>query len=134
MSHKRRRQKNKFQECGHTAFGKYCHFCKQIAQGKAKPRKIKSEGDMAEAAAASTGTAPAASAEKKYWNRAKCPYCGGNRVKKNSINAFSDNNAKEYRCTSFECGKEFNSEQVKEYEKVEAIDKPKVPWSNRLTD
>ena len=116
MSHKRRRQKNKFQECGHTAFGKYCHFCKQIAQGKAKPRKIKSEGDMAEAAAASTGTATAAS------------------VKKNSINAFSDNNAKEYRCTSFECGKEFNSEQVKEYEKVEAVDKPKVPWSNRLTD
>jgi len=134
MSHKRRQQKNKFQDCGHIAFGKYCHFCKQIAQGKAKPRKVKSEGDMAEAAAASTGTATAASAEKKYWNRAKCPYCGGNRVKKNSINAFSDNNAKEYRCTSFECGKEFNSDQVKEYEKVEAVDKPKVPWSNRLTD
>ncbi len=134
MSHKRRRQKNKFQECSHVAFGKYCHFCKQIQQGKAKPRKVKTEGEMAEAAAASTGTATAANAEKKYWNRAKCPYCGGNRVKKNNINAFSDNNAKEYRCTSFECGKEFNSEQVKEYEKVEAVDRPKVPWSNRLTD
>ena len=134
MSHKRRRQRNKFQDCGHTAFGKYCHFCKQIAQGKAKPRKPKAESEQAEAAAAATGTQTAANAEKKYWNRAKCPYCGGNRVKKNSINAFSDNNAKEYRCTSFECGKEFNSEQVKEYEKVEAVDKPKVPWSNRLTD
>lgn len=134
MSHKRRRQKNKFQDCSHVAFGKYCHFCKQIAQGKAKPRKPKAESETAEAAAAATGTQTAANAEKKYWNRAKCPYCGGNRVKKNSINAFSDNNAKEYRCTSFECGKEFNSEQVKEYEKVEAVDKPKVPWSNRLTD
>ena len=134
MSHKRRRQKNKFQDCGHIAFGKYCHFCKQIAQGKAKPRKPKTEGEAAEAAAAATGTQTAANAEKKFWKRAKCPFCGGNRVKKNNINVFSDNNAKEYRCTSFECGKEFNSDQVKEYEQVEAVDKPKVPWSNRLTD
>ena len=73
--------------------------------------------------------------QKKYWNRAKCPYCGGNRVKKNSINAFSDNNAKEYRCTSFECGKQFNSEQVKEYEQVEVKERgPRPEYNPRLTD
>ena len=132
MSHKRRRQQTKF-ECGHKGFGKYCHFCKQIAAGKAKPRKEKvSEADAA--AAAATGTQLAGEAPKKYWKRAKCPYCGGNRVKKNEINAFSANDAKEYRCTSFECGKQFNSEQVKEYEQVEAIERPKVPYNPRLTD
>ena len=53
---------------------------------------------------------------------------------KNDINVFSDNNAKEYRCTSFECGKEFNSEQVKEYEKVEAVERARTPYNPRLTD
>lgn len=133
MSHKRRRQKIKFQDCGHTGFGKYCHFCKQIAAGKAKPRAAK-PSESEQAAAAATGTQLAGEQPKKYWQRAKCPYCGGNRVRKNDINVFSDNNAKEYRCTSYECGKEFNSEQVKEYEKVEAVERPKVPYNPRLTD
>lgn len=125
MSHKRRRQRQKF-ECTHVAFGKFCHRCKDEAAGRIKPKKMVTQEDGSQAAATE--------APKKYWQRAKCPYCNGNRVKKNDINAFSANDAKEYRCTSFECGKEFNSEQVKEYEKVEAVDKPKVPWSNRLTD
>jgi len=77
----------------------------------------------------------ASEAPKKYWKRAKCPYCGSNRVKKNDINAFSDNNAKEYRCTSFECGKQFNSEQVKEYEDVEVKERgPRPEYNPRLTD
>ncbi len=77
----------------------------------------------------------AAEAPKKYWQRAKCPYCGGNRVKKNDMNVFSDNNAKEYRCTSFECGKQFNSEQVKEYEDVEVKERgPRPEYNPRLTD
>ena len=127
MTHKIRQQRQKF-ECTHVGFGKYCHRCKDEAAGRIKPKKIVQEAD------GSTSEVAATEAPKKYWQRAKCPYCGGSRVKKNDINAFSANDAKEYRCTSFECGKEFNSEQVKEYEKVEAVDKPKVPWSNRLTD
>ena len=130
MSHKRRRQLQKFADCSHKGFGKFCHFCKQIAVGKAKPRKTVT----AEDGSSKEVSAGAVEVPKKYWMKAKCPYCGGNRVKKNEMNAFSDNNAKEYRCTSFECGKQFNSEQVKEFEKVEVVDRPKVPWSNRLTD
>ena len=125
MSHKRRRQRQKF-ECTHVAFGKFCHRCKDEAAGRIKPKKMVTQEDGSQAVATE--------APKKYWQRAKCPYCGGSRVKKNDINAFSANDAKEYRCTSFECGKEFNSEQVKEYEKIEAVERARVPWSNRLTD
>ena len=125
MSHKRRRQRQKF-ECTHVAFGKFCHRCKDEAAGRIKPKKMVTQEDGSQAAATE--------APKKYWQRAKCPYCGGSRVKKNDINAFSANDAKEYRCTSFECGKEFNSDQVKEYEKIEAVERARVPWSNRLTD
>lgn len=39
-----RRQKKKFKECGHRGFGKFCHFCKQIAElvktGMTKERAI----------------------------------------------------------------------------------------------
>jgi hypothetical protein len=129
MAHKRRRQRQKF-ECTHRGLGKYCHRCKDEAAGRIKPKKV-----VVQTAEGSTIVdAAAAAAPKKYWKRAKCPYCGGNRVKKNEINAFSDNNAKEYRCTSFECGKQFNSEHVKEYEQVEVVDRPKVPYNPRLTD
>ncbi len=125
MSHKRRRQKQKF-DCKHVAFGKFCHRCKDEAAGRVKPKKV---------VVTETGeTVSATEAPKRYWQRAKCPYCGGNRVKKNEINAFSANDTKEYRCTSFECGKEFNSEQVKEYEKVEVKEGPRTPYNPRLTD
>lgn len=127
MSHKRRRQKQKF-ECTHLGFGKFCHRCKDEAAGRIKPKKIVTQEDGSKVEQAA-GEAP-----KKFWQRAKCPYCGGSRVKKNDINAFSANDAKEYRCTSFECGKEFNSEQVKEYEKVEAVERPRTPYNPRLTD
>ena len=127
MAHKRRRQKQKF-ECTHVAFGKFCHRCKDEAAGRIKPKKIVTQED------GSKVEQSAAEAPKKFWNRAKCPYCGGNRVKKNDINAFSANDAKEYRCTSFECGKEFNSDQVKEYEKIEAVERPRTPYNPRLTD
>ena len=127
MAHKRRRQKQKF-ECTHVAFGKYCHRCKDEAAGRIKPKKVVVQED------GSKLETSAAEAPKKYWNRAKCPYCGGNRVKKNDINAFIANDAKEYRCTSFECGKEFNSDQVKEYEKIEAVERPRTPYNPRLTD
>lgn len=126
MAHKRRMQQQTFGDCKHKGLGKYCHRCKDEKAGKIKPKKV---------VVTETGeTVAADAAPKKYWNRAKCPYCGGNRVKKNEINAFSDTNAKEYRCTSFECGKQFNSEQVKEYEKIEAVDRPRTPYNPRLTD
>ncbi len=125
MSHKRRRQRQKF-ECTHVAFGKFCHRCKDEAAGRIKPKKMVTQEDGSQAAATE--------APKKYWQRAKCPYCGGSRVKKNDINAFSANDAKEYRCTSFECGKEFNSDQVKEYEKIEAVERARTPYNPRLTD
>jgi hypothetical protein len=128
MTHKIRQQRQRF-ECTHVGFGKFCHFCKQIAQGKAKPRKIVVQED------GSSVQVAASEAPKKYWQRAKCPYCGGNRVKKNDMNVFSDNNAKEYRCTSYECGKEFNSEQVKEYEQIEVKERgPRPEYNPRLTD
>jgi DNA-directed RNA polymerase subunit RPC12/RpoP len=128
MTHKIRQQRQKF-ECTHVGFGKYCHRCKDEAAGRIKPKKIVQEADGSKSESA------AEAAPKKYWKRAKCPYCGGNRVKKNDINAFSDNNAKEYRCTSFECGKQFNSEQVKEYEDVEVKEKgPHPEYNPRLTD
>jgi hypothetical protein len=127
MAHKRRRQKQKF-ECTHVGFGKFCHRCKDEAAGRIKPKKIVVQED------GSKVETTAAEAPKKFWNRAKCPFCGGNRVKKNDINAFSANDAKEYRCTSFECGKEFNSDQVKEYEKIEAVERPRTPYNPRLTD
>ena len=127
MSHKRRRQRQKF-ECTHVAFGKFCHRCKDEAAGRIKPKKIvvNESGEKVSVAA----DAPV----KKFWKRAKCPFCGGNRVKKNEINAFSAMDAKEYRCTSYECGKEFNSEQVKEYEDVEVKERSQVPYNPRLTD
>ena len=129
MAHKRRRQVQKF-ECTHRGFGKYCHRCKDEAAGKIKPKKVVAKlPEGAEVTAEQAAASP-----KKYWKKAKCPYCDGNRVKKNEINAFSANDAKEYRCTSFECGKSFNSEQVKEYEQVEVVDRPKVPYNPRLTD
>ena len=102
MTHKIRQQRQKF-ECTHVGFGKYCHRCKDEAAGRIKPKKIVQEADGSKSEVAAT------EAPKKYWKRAKCPYCGSNRVKKNDMNVFSDNNAKEYRCTSFECGKEFRS-------------------------
>ncbi len=125
MAHKRRRQKQKW-DCTHKGLGKYCHRCKDEAAGRIKPKKIVVDeaGQKVEAS----------EAPKKYWKRAKCPYCGQNRVKKNDINAFSANDAKEYRCTSYECGKEFNSEQVKEYEMIEVVDRPRTPYNPRLTD
>ena len=126
MAHKRRRQKQKF-ECTHVGFGKFCHRCKDEAAGRIKPKKVVVEADGSK-------TEVTVETPKKYWQRAKCPYCGSNRVKKNDINAFSANDAKEYRCTSFECGKEFNSDQVKEYEKVEAVERPRTPYNPRLTD
>jgi DNA-directed RNA polymerase subunit RPC12/RpoP len=132
MAHKRRRQRQKF-ECTHRGFGKFCHRCKDEAAGRIKPKKVVQQVQSVDATGAATVSA-ATDAPKKYWKRAKCPYCGGNRVKKNEINVFSDNNAKEYRCTSYECGKEFNSEHVKEYEQVEVVDRPKVPYNPRLTD
>lgn len=125
MAHKRRRQRQKF-ECTHVAFGKFCHRCKDEAAGRIKPKKVV-VNDSGE-------TVAATAAPKKYWDRAKCPFCGGSRVKKNDINAFSDSAAKEYRCTSFECGKEFNSEQVKEYEKIEVVERARTPYNPRLTD
>ena len=127
MAHKRRRQKQKF-ECTHVGFGKFCHRCKDEAAGRIKPKKVVVQED------GSKVETSAAEAPKKYWNRAKCPFCGGSRVKKNDINAFSANDAKEYRCTSFECGKEFNSDQVKEYEKIEAVERARTPYNPRLTD
>ncbi|MBV8880957.1 MAG: hypothetical protein JO332_13385, partial [Planctomycetaceae bacterium] len=102
--------------------------CKDEAAGRIKPKKIVQEADGSKSEVA-------VETPKKYWKRAKCPYCGNNRVKKNDINAFSDNNAKEYRCTSFECGKQFNSEQVKEYEDVEVKERgPRPEYNPRLTD
>ena len=127
MTHKRRRQKQKFSDCSHVGFGKFCHRCKDEAAGRIKPKKIVVDENTGQ-------KVDAAEAPKKYWKRAKCPFCGGNRVKKNDINVFSANDAKEYRCTSYECGKEFNSEQVKEYENVEVVDRPKTPYNPRLTD
>ena len=126
MSHKRRRQRNKFSECGHIGMGKYCHRCKDEAAGRIKPKKMveNESGQQVEAT----------EKPKKFWNKAKCPYCGGNRVKKIDLNVLSDNEAKEYRCISFECGKEFNSEQVKEYEKVEVQERLPRDWNPRLTD
>ena len=81
MAHKRRRQTNVF-ECKHAGFGKYCHRCKDEKAGRIKPKKIVIDETTGQTLAA--GEAP-----KKYWKRAKCPFCGGNRVKKNEINAFS---------------------------------------------
>ena len=127
MAHKSRRQRQQF-DCKHVAFGKYCHRCKDEAAGKIKPKKMV-VNESGEKVAVSVAEAP-----KKYWQKAKCPYCGGSRVKKNEINAFSANDTKEYRCTSFECGKQFNSEQVKEYEQVEVKDTPRTPYNPRLTD
>ena len=128
MAHKRRRQQNKF-ECTHRGFGKYCHRCKDEAAGRIKPKKVVVQADGAKVEVA------ASEAPKKYWDRAKCPFCNGTRVKKNEINAFSDSNIKEYRCTSFECGKQFNSEQVREYEKVEVKERgPRPEYNPRLTD
>lgn len=127
MAHRARMQRNKFSGCSHKGYGKYCHFCKDVAAGKPVGRKtVKTE----------EGTTVAVEDVKpRFWKRAKCPFCGSSRVKKNEINAFSANDAFEYRCTAFECGKQFNSEQVKEYEDVEIKEKkgPVERW-NRLTD
>lgn len=108
MSHRSRRQKHVFECCGRKGFGKFCHFCKDVARGKPVGRKKQAAG-----ARGGTGGEP------KYWERAKCPFCGGTRVKKNEINVFSALDAMEFTCMSDTCGKQFNSEHVKEYEKVE---------------
>ncbi len=127
-----RKQKNKW-ECGHKAFGKYCHYCKDVAAGRVQ--RSKKVLKAAEEAGVNAATATAEQLKPKTWKRAKCPYCGGSRVKKNEINAFSDNAAKEFKCTSFECGKSFNSEQVKEYEEVEVKERKRVGGDPRkLTD
>ncbi len=126
MTHRSRRQRQKF-ECGHVAFGTYCHRCKDEKAGRLTPKKkVMVKDDVRNVVAAD--------APKRYWNRAKCPFCGQSRVKKNEINAFSPSDIKEYRCVSYECGKEFNSEQVKEYERVEVRERlPRDP-NPRLTD
>lgn len=130
MSQATRKQKQRW-ECGHRGFGKYCHFCKDMAAGRVTPSKKRKEED-AEAVAAATGIEPV---KPKTWKKAKCPFCGGSRVKKQEINAFSALDAKEYKCTSWECGKAFNSEQVKEYEEVEVKERKIVGGDpRRLTD
>jgi len=124
-----RKQKNKW-ECGHKAFGKYCHYCKDIAAGRVVKRQ-RTDAAAADGAAGMPELVPV----KKTWKRAKCPFCGGSRVKKNDINVFSDINAKEFTCGAWECGKKFNSEQVKEYEEVEVVEKKRVGGDpRRLTD
>lgn len=125
MAHKRRIQTNKF-ECGHHGLGKYCHRCRDEKAGKPVGVKMKKAEDGSQVAVIEQ--------PKKYWNRAKCPFCGGSRVKKNDINVMSDIKAFEYLCTSYECGKSFNSEQVKEYEKVEVRPRQEGPINRRLTD
>jgi len=126
MAHRRRRQKNVF-DCNHKGFGKYCHRCKDEKAGRIKTKKVVIDQATGQAVAAPE-------APKRYWKRAKCPFCGGSRVKKNELNVFSPLDAKEYRCTSYECGKEFNSDQVKEYEEVEVRERlPRDP-NPRLTD
>ena len=124
MAHRSRLEVHKF-ECGHRGLGKYCHFCKDIKAGRATPRKKTEKNEEGQVVAV---------VEKKYWQKAKCPFCNGNRVKKNEMNAFSPTDMKEYRCTSFECGKQFNTEQVKEFEQVEVVDRPRTPYNPRLTD
>ncbi|OHB75381.1 MAG: hypothetical protein A2Z34_07030 [Planctomycetes bacterium RBG_16_59_8] len=103
------RRKKRF-ECSHYGFGKYCHACKDAKAGKSTPKKKKIEEQQAQ--------------EKRYWQRAKCPYCNGTRVKKNEINAMSPIDVKEFTCASWECGKSFNIDMVKEFEKVEV--RPRV--------
>ena len=78
MTHKIRQQRQKF-ECTHVGFGKFCHRCKDEAAGRIKPKKIVQEADGSKSEVAAT------EAPKKYWQRAKCPYCGGNRVLRGSI-------------------------------------------------
>lgn len=117
MAHKSRRQRNNF-ECRHKGFGKYCHFCKDLQAGKKVGIKIPKKGEKVDAA---TGKPE----EPRYWNRAKCPFCGSSRVKKNDLNVLSALDAKEYTCGDFNCGKQFDSDQVKEYDKVEV--KPRAP-------
>ncbi len=118
MSHKVRRQRQNFSECRHKGFGKYCHFCKDLNAGKKVGVKIPKKGEKVDAA---TGKPE----EPRYWQRAKCPFCNSSRVKKNELNALSALDAKEYRCADFDCGKEFDSGQVKEYDQVEV--KPRGP-------
>lgn len=125
MSHKQRVHKKKF-ECGHKGLGKYCHRCEDVKAGRIVGGKMKKAEDGSQVAVVEK--------PKEYWNRAKCPFCGGSRVKKNDINAFSDLKAFEYTCTSFECGKSFDSDQVKEYEQVEARPRQVGPINRRLTD
>ncbi|MBI4564454.1 MAG: hypothetical protein HY716_07170 [Planctomycetes bacterium] len=126
MAHRSRMQLQKF-PCNHRGFGKYCHFCKDVAAGKPVGRKTvkTAEGQ----------TVAFADAKPRMWKKAKCPFCGGSRVKKNEINAFSALDAFEYSCTSYECGKQFNSDQVKEYDEVEVKQsRGPVERYNRLTD
>ncbi|MBI2933898.1 MAG: hypothetical protein HYY16_19815 [Planctomycetes bacterium] len=122
-----KKQKQRW-ECGHRGFGKYCHYCKDVAAGRVAKRQRTAEG-------AGEPGAPVEMAKPKTWKRAKCPFCGGSRVKKNEINVFSPVDVKEYACTSWDCGKQFNSEQVKEYEEVEVRERKKVGGDpRRLTD
>lgn len=112
MAHKRRRQRQHW-ECGHSGFGKFCHFCRDKQAGKPvgikKARKGKAGGNR-------PGETPA---KPKTWKRARCPFCNGTRVKRNDFNVMSAVDAKEYSCKEFACGKEFNEEQVKTWDEVE---------------
>jgi hypothetical protein len=108
-------QRNAF-ECGHKGFGKYCHFCKDIKAGRPVGKKAPRP--------ASAGGRPAEPQEPRYWQRARCPHCNGNRVKKNDLNVLSALDAFEYTCMDFNCGKSFNSDQVKEFDKIEVKGPP----------
>lgn len=106
------RLKKRF-ECKHYGFGKYCHACKDAKAGKVVLKKEKDDKEQKKV-----------EGEKKFWKRAKCPYCNGSRVKHNEINAMSPDNMKEFTCTSWECGKSFNIDNVKEFDTVEV--RPRV--------
>lgn len=112
MGHRSRRQKQLF-KCGHRGFGQFCHFCKDKEAGK--PVGIKKKRRA-------SGGASGADSEPvpmRKWKRARCPFCNGTRVKKNPINAMSSFDIKEFSCKERNCGKEFNEEQVTQWDEVE---------------
>lgn len=117
MAHRPRKQRNQFPECGHKGFGKFCHTCRNEKLGRNMKPRVK--------ASAGGGAAGGKTEEKRYRQKAKCPYCGSSRVRKNDLNVMSALDAYEYTCHEFTCGKSFNSDQVKEYDQVEV--KPRRP-------
>ncbi len=110
MAHKIRQQVQTW-ECGHSGFGKHCHFCKDKQAGKPvgikKARKGGRPGETGEAA------------KPRVWKRARCPFCNGTRVKRNDFNVMTALDAKEYSCKAFGCGKEFNENQVKMWDEIQ---------------